>query len=64
MYAPTCWVLPLLLITSAALVAEYFPDDRGKAFGIYKSLKGPGYVLGPIIGGGIDKVALSLEVIA
>ncbi len=57
-------MLPLFLITSAALVAEYFSGDRGKAFGIYNSLKGPGYVLGPIIGGGIDKVALSLEVIA
>jgi len=40
-----------LSITSAALVAEYFVEDRGKAFGIYNSLKGAGYVLGPIIGG-------------
>lgn len=40
-----------LSITSAALVAEYFAADRGKAFGIYNSLKGAGYVLGPIIGG-------------
>ena len=40
-----------LSITSAALVAEYFPQDRGKAFGIYNALKGAGYVLGPAIGG-------------
>jgi DHA1 family tetracycline resistance protein-like MFS transporter len=40
-----------LSITSAALVAEYFPQDRGKAFGIYNALKGAGYVLGPVIGG-------------
>jgi MFS family permease len=40
-----------LSITSATLVAEYFAEDRGKAFGIYNSLKGAGYVLGPIIGG-------------
>jgi MFS family permease len=40
-----------LSITSAALVAEYFAEDRGKAFGIYNALKGAGYVLGPIIGG-------------
>ncbi len=40
-----------LSITSAALVAEYFAEERGKAFGIYNSLKGAGYVLGPIIGG-------------
>jgi DHA1 family tetracycline resistance protein-like MFS transporter len=40
-----------LSITSAALVAQYFAEDRGKAFGIYNSLKGAGYVLGPVIGG-------------
>src|SRR5882724_12323057 len=40
-----------LSITSAALVAEYFEEDRGKAFGIYNALKGAGYVLGPVIGG-------------
>lgn len=40
-----------LSITSAALLAEYFAEDRGKAFGIYNSLKGAGYVLGPIVGG-------------
>jgi MFS family permease len=40
-----------LSITSAALLAEYFAEDRGKAFGIYNSLKGAGYVLGPISGG-------------
>jgi MFS family permease len=40
-----------LSITSAALLAEYFAAERGKAFGIYNSLRGAGYVLGPIIGG-------------
>src|SRR6266478_9620614 len=40
-----------LSITSAALIAEYFAEERGKAFGIYNSSKGAGYVLGPIIGG-------------
>jgi len=40
-----------LSIPSAALVAEYFAEDRGKAFGIYNALKGAGYVAGPSIGG-------------
>lgn len=42
-----------LSITSAALVAAYFKEGRGKAFGIYNALKGAGYVLGPRIGGAI-----------
>jgi MFS transporter, ACDE family, multidrug resistance protein len=42
-----------LSITSAALVAEYFKDGRGAAFGVYNALKGLGYVVGPTIGGAI-----------
>lgn len=42
-----------LSITSAALVAAYFKEGRGKAFGIYNAIKGAGYVLGPSIGGAI-----------
>ena len=42
-----------LSITSTALVAAYFPDGRGSAFGVYNALKGLGYVLGPSIGGAI-----------
>ena len=42
-----------LSITSTALVAVYFPDGRGGAFGVYNALKGLGYVLGPSIGGAI-----------
>lgn len=42
-----------LSIVSAALVASYFPDSRGQAFGIYNAIKGAGYVLSPIIGGAI-----------
>ncbi len=42
-----------LSITSAALVADYYPESRGQAFGIYNAIKGAGYVLSPIIGGAI-----------
>lgn len=42
-----------LSIASAALVAELFPERRGRAFGIYNAIKGAGYVLSPIIGGAI-----------
>jgi DHA1 family multidrug resistance protein-like MFS transporter len=42
-----------LSITSAALVAEYFKERRGTAFGMYNALKGVGYILGPTIGGAI-----------
>ncbi|MEO6725840.1 MAG: MFS transporter [Blastocatellia bacterium] len=42
-----------LSIVSAALVAEYFPTSRGRAFGVYNAIKGAGYVLSPIIGGAI-----------
>lgn len=42
-----------LSISSAALVAQYFPTNRGRAFGVYNALKGTGYVLSPIIGAAI-----------
>lgn len=42
-----------LSIASAALVATYFADARGKAFGIYNAMKGAGYVLSPLVGGAI-----------
>lgn len=42
-----------LSIVSAALVAAYFPESRGQAFGVYNAIKGAGYVLSPIAGGAI-----------
>ena len=42
-----------LSITSAALVADYFQEGRGRAFGVYNAIKGAGYVLSPIVGGAI-----------
>lgn len=42
-----------LSITSAALVADYFPEARGRAFGVYNAIKGAGYVLSPVVGGAI-----------
>lgn len=42
-----------LSIISATLVAEYFPERRGRAFGIYNAIKGAGYVIGPVAGGAI-----------
>jgi len=42
-----------LSIVSAALVAAYFPESRGQAFGVYNAIKGAGYVLSPIVGGAI-----------
>ena len=42
-----------LSIASAALVADYFPDGRARAFGVYNAIKGAGYVLSPVIGGAI-----------
>jgi MFS family permease len=42
-----------LSITSAALVADYFPEGRGRAFGIYNAIKGAGYVVSPVVGGAI-----------
>jgi MFS transporter, ACDE family, multidrug resistance protein len=42
-----------LSIVSAALVADYFPTKRGRAFGVYNAIKGAGYVISPIVGGAI-----------
>jgi MFS family permease len=42
-----------LSIVSAAMVAQYYPENRGQAFGIYNAIKGAGYVISPIIGGAI-----------
>jgi MFS family permease len=39
--------------SSMALVAELYKDNRGRAFGIYNSIKGSGFVLGPLLGGAI-----------
>ena len=38
-------------VVSVALVATYFPHERGRALGIYNALKGAGYVIAPVIGG-------------
>lgn len=40
-----------LSTVSIALVASYFPDRRGRAFGIYNAVKGAGYVVAPALGG-------------
>ncbi len=40
-----------LSTVSISLVAEYFVDGRGKAFGIYNAIKGAGYVIAPALGG-------------
>lgn len=37
--------------SSMALVAQLYEDKRGRAFGIYNSIKGAGFVLGPLLGG-------------
>lgn len=42
-----------LSIISAALVAAYFSENRGQAFGVYNAIKGAGYVLSPVVGGAI-----------
>ena len=36
---------------SISLVAKYFKEGRGKAFGIYNAVKGAGYVISPALGG-------------
>lgn len=36
---------------SITLVARYFSDARGRAFGIYNAIKGAGYVIAPTAGG-------------
>jgi len=40
-----------LSTVSITLVAKYFPEGRGKAFGIYNAIKGAGYVVSPALGG-------------
>lgn len=40
-----------LSTVSITLVAQLFPEGRGKAFGIYNAIKGAGYVIAPPIGG-------------
>lgn len=40
-----------LSTVSITLVARYFPEGRGKAFGIYNAIKGAGYVVSPALGG-------------
>lgn len=40
-----------LSTVSIALVAHYFAERRGAAFGIYNAVKGAGYVLAPALGG-------------
>ncbi|OPY29460.1 MAG: drug efflux system protein MdtG [Methanocella sp. PtaU1.Bin125] len=37
--------------TSVAIVADLFQDRKGEAMGIYNSIKGAGYALGPVAGG-------------
>jgi len=40
-----------LSTVSITLVAKYFTEGRGKAFGIYNVIKGAGYVIAPALGG-------------
>lgn len=40
-----------LSAVSLALVAEYYGDSRGRAYGVYNAIKGAGYVLSPVVGG-------------
>jgi len=40
-----------LSTVSIALVASYFVEGRGRAFGIYNAVKGAGYVVAPTLGG-------------
>lgn len=42
-----------LSAVSLAIVGTLYQDNKGKAFGIYKAIKGLGYVASPIIGGAI-----------
>ena len=42
-----------LSAVSLALVGAYAAERRGRAYGIYNSIKGAGYVVSPIIGGAI-----------
>ena len=40
-----------LSTVSITLVAKYFSEGRGRAFGIYNAIKGAGYVVAPALGG-------------
>lgn len=40
-----------LSTVSISLVAKYFAQTRGRAFGIYNAIKGAGYVIAPALGG-------------
>ncbi len=40
-----------LSTVSISLVARYFKEGRGKAFGVYNAVKGAGYVISPALGG-------------
>lgn len=40
-----------LSTVSISLVAKYFAQRRGRAFGIYNAIKGAGYVIAPALGG-------------
>jgi len=40
-----------LSTVSISLVAKYFDQRRGRAFGIYNAIKGAGYVIAPALGG-------------
>ena len=40
-----------LSTVSISLVAKYFAQRRGRAFGIYNAIKGAGYVVAPALGG-------------
>ncbi len=40
-----------LSTVSITLVAKYFKQGRGRAFGIYNAIKGGGYVIAPALGG-------------
>src|SRR5512138_2948980 len=40
-----------LSTVSITLVARYFEQNRGRAFGIYNAIKGAGYVISPALGG-------------
>lgn len=40
-----------LSTVSITMVAKYFADARGRAFGIYNAIKGAGYVIAPALGG-------------
>ncbi len=42
-----------LSAVSLAMVGTLYKDNKGKAFGIYNTIKGLGYVVSPVIGGAI-----------